>query len=517
MKLATAEQMRRLDAVAIDEYEIPGMLLMENAGAGTVRAIVQHFGNLRGQKIVIFAGPGNNGGDGFVIARHIHQAGGDPIVCVLVDPGKIKGDAATNHKIIQNLLIPIYYFRSTKELATAVSHLKKCHLIVDAIFGTGLTRNISGHFADCIKLINQTNCPVISADIPSGLHSDTGNPLGICVQATLTTTYGLAKVGQIIEQGPKFTGILEVIDISIPPDAIEMADLECTVLDKQEVKNWQPKRKNDAHKGTFGHLLIVAGSRGKTGAAILSGQGALRSGAGLVTICVPATLNEILETSLIEAMTIPLEKSNAGYPVNQDLVQITKAAANKQAMVLGPGLGTNEKTAELVNNLYHKIKIPMVVDADALNTLSLKESQIHKPMAPRIMTPHPGEMSWMTGIPTKEIQENRIEISKLFAKQNGVFLILKGADTIVASPDGRIAINKTGNPGMAAGGMGDVLAGLIGGLLVQGLTPWQASCLGVYAHGLAGDRLAATQKSSFGLLASELAAKLPMVLTKLAC
>lgn len=509
MKLTTAEQMRGLDDAAINRYGIPGIVLMENAGRGTVETINREFGSLAGKHVSIFAGPGNNGGDGLVIARYLHQQGARPSVYLLMEPEKLKGDAATNLASVQKLSIPLHVVLSHDELLNLEEQLAKSRFVIDAIFGTGLTRDVSGYFADVIKRINTFSCPVVAVDIPSGLNSDSGMPLGHCVQADLTVTFGLAKVGQVVQPGARYVGRLEVLDIGIPAEAVREAGIDLEVLEKRDLGEWIPVRQPDAHKGTFGHLLILAGSPGKTGAAILSALGALRSGIGLVTLCVPQELNPVFEASLLEAMTVPLPNSSQVVSI-KDFGLIEEALAGKEAIVIGPGLGLADETAELVLKVYRELPQPMVVDADALTILAQNDAVIKDPAGIRILTPHPGEMARLVGGTSKDVQANRHQVAATFAKENKVFVLLKGASTVIASPEGRIAINPTGNAGMATGGMGDVLSGLIGSLLAQGLSPWQAACLGAYVHGMAGDSLAAATGIGFGFLAGDLANELPL-------
>lgn len=511
MKLTTAEEMRNLDHQAIYGLGIPGIVLMENAGRASVEQLVYHCGNPEGQRISIFVGPGNNGGDGLVMARHLHQLGCRVRIVLLVDPKKIKGDAAVNLAIVQQLPIAL-------KIVTSEAQAKKIKLsadmaAVDALFGTGLKRKVSGHFATAVKCLNSASCPVLSVDIPSGLDSDSGQILGCCVQADLTMTYGLAKVGQFIYPGAERCGRLEVVDISIPPQVVEQAGLRTELLDKKSFTDLLPKRRPSSHKGSHGHSLIIAGSAGKTGAAILCAKGCLRSGAGLVSLCVPLSLNPIFELALPEAMTIPLDDHDKQVLSTDNLGTILTAIQDKKAVVLGPGLSTAQETVELVQQLYKQIKLPMVVDADGLNSLAM---EMPKPAGPRILTPHPGEMARLTGTSTRDIQADRINTARNFAAANQIFLVLKGAGSVIASPDGRIAINSTGNPGMAAGGSGDVLAGLISGLLAQGMSIWQAACLGVHLHGLAGDRLADRLGIEQGYLAGELADEIPGALRELA-
>ncbi len=512
MKLATAEQMRSLDSMAINRYGIPSIVLMENAGRGTVEAICRHLGDPADRVVSIFVGPGNNGGDGLVIARHLHQRGAQARVYLLVAPEKLSGDAAVNLAIVNRLPVPVRSVTDAAALAEVEEQLAQSWAVVDAIFGTGLTREVGGHFAEAVKRLNRCTCPVVAVDVPSGLDSDSGQPLGFCVRAQLTATFGLAKPGLVLHQpGTHFVGQLVVVDIGIPPQAVEEAAIQTELLTGGEVGGWLPLRRSTAHKGTFGHLLVLAGSAGKTGAALLCANGALRAGTGLVSLAVPHDLNPIFETALAEAMTIPLANSN-GLLSASDFHAVEQALAGKQALALGPGLGTDPKTVALVHRLYHEARLPMVVDADAVNALATEPRLVANPPAPRILTPHPGEMARLTGLTTPEIQADRLRVAREFATSHRVFLVLKGAGTVVAAPDGEIAVNPTGNPGMAAGGVGDVLTGLIGGLLAQGLPPWRAACLGAYAHGLAGDRLLAGQAIQFGFLAGELAAELPATL-----
>jgi len=519
MKTATAEQMRALDAAAINTYGIPGIVLMENAGCGTVRAMVRKFGNPAGWQIAIFVGPGNNGGDGLVIARHLHQLGARPEIFMLVSPEKLSGDPAINLNIVKHLPIPLHVVLSERALASHKQHIEKSRILVDSLFGTGLVREVAGHFAEAVRLMNSVSCPVVAVDIPSGLHTDTGEVLGVCVQADLTATFGLAKPALVTGPGLDFTGHLEIIDIGIPPQLVNEANLDQEpprshpggFLQGRKISRWLPGRPAAAHKGTYGHLLVIAGSTGKTGAAILCARGALRCGTGLVTLCVPRDLNAIYEAALPEAMTIPMP-SAAGVFSLDDYPNIVEAMIGKKAVVLGPGLGTAEESVELVRRLYRDCTLPMVVDADGLNILA--GTGINNPAAARVLTPHPGEMSRLTGKSTKGIQADRQQTAESFARANRVYMVLKGAGTVIAGPEQDTVINPTGNPGMAAGGMGDVLAGVIGGFLAQGLSPWQAACLGVYSHGLAGDRLAASM-AGFGYLASEVADELPATLEEL--
>jgi len=515
MKIALAEEMRRLDQSVIADYGIPGLVLMENAGRGTVDAMSKHFGNLSGLNVVVVVGPGNNGGDGLVIARHLLQRGSLPLVFLLIAPHTIAGDAAANLEMANRFQIPLVVADDLNKIQALQSALPGCHLVVDAIFGTGLKRAVSGHYAAAVGLINSAPCPVVSVDIPSGIDSDNGQCLGICVRSVLTATYGLAKPGHFLGRGPENTGTLEVIDISLPDRAVLAAKLTTELLTAASVAPWLPLRPRQAHKGTFGHLMILAGSRGKIGAAILSCRGALRTGAGLVSLAAPTALADLVVSSLPEVMTIPLPNSPASQAEDTDLATIMEAMTGKTALLIGPGLGQAPATGRLIAELYRRVALPMVVDADALNLLVALGVDLKVTAGPRILTPHPGEMARLTGLATTDIQSTRLKIAGDFATANQVYLVLKGHGTVVAAPDGCLAINSSGNQLLAAGGSGDVLAGLIGSLLAQGLPPLQAAGLGVFSHGLAADRLRSTRNLTLGILASELADELPGVFSQL--
>jgi NAD(P)H-hydrate epimerase len=525
MKLATSSQMQALDRTAINKIGIPGIVLMENAGMGTVEMMEQEFGPVRNKSAIIFVGPGNNGGDGLVIGRHVLQRGGFPFLVFLVPPEKLTGDAEINAKVCAHSNIPFMVILQEQEIEQITDEIKNLHFahpvhcLVDALFGTGLKRNLEGRFAAVVNLINDMSrtrqWPVTAVDMPSGLSADTGHPLGCSVKADLTVTYGLAKPGHYLNN-TLLVGNVKVIDIGIPDQVIQAASLPGKILD-YHIGALLRQRQQAGHKGTFGHMLILAGSEGKTGAAILSGQAALHSGCGLVTLAVPGKLNPIFETSLPEAMTVPLPCSDRTFSMaDHDL--ITELLANKNGLVIGPGLGTDPDTGELVQQLYRELSLPMVVDADALNLLSQDPDCIMNTAGARILTPHPGEMSRLTGRSTGDIQQNRLQAAQWLndSRINGdheIITVLKGAGTVVCSNRGNWAINTSGNNGMATGGMGDVLSGLIGGLLVQGYAPREAAELGVYIHGRAADLLA--EQQPYGYLASEVAAALPRAAEKI--
>jgi len=518
MKITTAAEMQQLDRLAIEKYGIPGIVLMENAGHGTVSFMEDELGSLVGKTVIIFVGPGNNGGDGLVIARRVHQADGHPLLFFATPPEKLKGDAAINYSIVQNLDLPCFNLDKPLNPENITKTILQQHgkfpvsCLVDSLFGTGLARDISGHLAQVISLINnlrtEYSWPVVAVDLPSGLDADTGQVLGIAVQADFTATYGLAKPAHY-HNGGAGIGKLHIVDIGIPRVAVQQLELQGEVV-IGVVEHDLPRRLTASHKGSHGHLLVLAGSIGKTGAALLCCKAALHSGCGLVTAAVPFELNPVFEQNLIEAMTIPLPGSKT-YLTIQDFETIVSSARGKSAVVLGPGIGTDDETRHLVQRLYQELSHPMVVDADALNILASHRDILENPGGPRILTPHPGEMSRLTDLSTKVIQADRITAALTYCKKDNqeTITVLKGAGTIIAHK-GKWAINTSGNHGMAAGGMGDVLAGLIGSLLAQGNSPWDAACAGVYLHGLAADILAC--ESTYGYLASDVASTLPQAI-----
>ena len=502
--------MRCLDSETINQIGIPGLVLMENAGKGTVTAMTERYAPLASKRVTIFIGPGNNGGDGLVIARHLHQLGTDVHVALLVEATTLKGDAAQNMAIVAKLPIPVSVITSTEQLKDLP---QPWDISVDALFGTGLKRPISGHFRTAIQTMNQAVAPVVAVDTPSGLDSDTGQLWGETVAADLTCSYGLAKFGQVQLPGRDYVGNLQIIDIGIPPQVVEQTEINGHLLQAESVAPMLPQRATDCHKGSQGHVALLAGSTGKTGAAILASQGCLRVGAGLATLFVPTRLNTIFEISTPEAMTIPLTGLNGQALGAADWPEIQENLPRKTCVVAGPGLGLAKETTELIHTLITQSQLPLVLDADALNGLNIT-SLAQRSETTTILTPHPGEMARLLLTSTTEVQNNRLLIAQEFASRHQVIVVLKGAATIIAAPDGRVAINSTGNPGMASGGMGDILAGMIGGLLGQGLEGWQAACLGVYLHGRAGD-LGQQADQPWGYLASELAARVPAALAEL--
>ncbi|PLX99763.1 MAG: bifunctional ADP-dependent NAD(P)H-hydrate dehydratase/NAD(P)H-hydrate epimerase [Desulfuromonas sp.] len=508
MKLCTAAEMMEVDRQAIVERGIPGAVLMENAGRACCRHFNEFFADLFPGPVLVVAGRGNNGGDGYVMARILNDQGWQVETLVLAEADKITGDAAIMLEVMRNLELPLTFATESDLLRRTVTECGP-RVIVDAIFGTGLNSDVRGLQAEAITLINTSAAQVFSVDIPSGVDGSNGRICGMAVQADLTVTFDQAKIGHGSQPGASRAGQLEVVDIGIPRRGRKENAGQIELVDAAAACELAPVRPGQGHKGTFGHLLIVAGSPGKTGAAALAGHAAVRSGCGLVTTGVPAALHDIIEVKLTEAMSYPLA-DDGGYlsPVAFD--QITALLDGRQALALGPGLGAAVGLADLVGRLVETCNVPLVIDADGLNLLAGQLVRLQeKATGQVVLTPHPGEMARLTGLSVREIEANRFEIARNFAAEHGVVLLLKGARTLVAAPDGRVNINSSGNDGLASGGSGDVLTGLIGGLLAQGLEPFRAASLGAWLHGRSAELVAETQGTA-GMAASDLLLRLPL-------
>ena len=495
MKFCTAAEMRRLDEKTIKECGLPGVVLMENAGRGAARLTREHFGDLAGKNVTVVCGRGNNGGDGFVMGRIFHGWGAAVRFFLLSTRDRVGGDARVNLDVALKMGLECVEIQTEAHLDGF--DLSGQDLVVDAILGTGLSSEVRGLYRDVIDRINSSGLPVVSVDIPSGLDADTGRVLGAAVRADLTATFGLPKAGLLLWPGCDLTGRLEVVDIGIPPHVLNEADPRKELILESGLLGLLPPRMPIGHKGVYGHVLIVAGSTGMTGAAALAAQGAARAGAGLVTLAVPASLNPILEAKVTEAMTEPLPEELPGFLSAEAGDRILELARDKSVLALGPGLGIRPGTVDLVRRLVGACDLPLVIDADGLNALAGAVDVLKTARRDVILTPHPGEMSRLCGWKTSDIAADRLGAAREFAENTGVVLALKGFGTVVAAPDGRLWLNTTGGPHMAGGGMGDVLTGMIAGLAAQGLDALDAARLGVFAHGLAGD-LAAADKGARG-------------------
>lgn len=508
MYVVTSAEMQTMDRLTIEQFGLPGRVLMENAGREATRVFLSQFAAAARQGVGVIAGRGNNGGDGYVIARELAQKGYPVRVYLLSSAEKIQGDAAANLKLLAASDVAVIEIADEAAFRRCQADMRKEAVWVDAVFGIGLHSEVRGLFRNAIEYINQLNRPVLAVDIPSGLSADTGQPCGACIRARTTVTFAYPKLGQVIFPGADYTGRLEVVDIGIPPAVADRIRPRQFLMSADAVRGYVAPRPGDTHKGRTGHLLVVAGSPGKTGAAVLTAAAALRIGAGLVSLGAPASLHAILETLTREVMTAPLPEAQAGILGPNAQSAVLELAQGKSCLAFGPGLGTAAETGELIRGLVRSCPIPMVIDADGLNHLAGATEVLKNLPVAAVLTPHPGEMARLLGTTASAVQRDRIACARDLATALNLHVVLKGARTLIAHPDGAIYINPTGNPGMASGGMGDVLTGALAGLIAQGLRPGLAARAAVYLHGAAADHLARSV-GPWGYLAGEVMQALP--------
>ncbi len=514
MRLVKASEMQDMDRKTIQELGIPGVVLMENAGRGSARFFLEQFSPSAGQKVLVLCGSGNNGGDGYVVARYLHEAGLKPRVLVLTSLDRVSGDARTNLEIIQSMDMEIREVPGPEKWESVKALLRDGDYVVDAILGTGLNTPVRGLYGTAIEWINAAGKPVMSIDVPSGVNADSGEIMGVAVKADLTVTFGFPKLGHCLFPGAERVGRLVKIDIGIPEAIAKKVPGRFTLTEPADFKAGFGHEKDDIHKGNRGHLLILAGSSGKTGAAALTALGALRGGAGLVTLGIPESLNGVLECKLTEAMTVPLPETGTGHLSRAAWEKLKTLFEGKTALAIGPGLSTHPETVELVRQAVSECPLPMVIDADGLNAIGSSTEVLEKAAHRTVLTPHPGEMARLSGLKAAEIQQNRIKAADEFIGHHKCFLVLKGARTLVGTPAGKIYVNPTGNPVLAAGGSGDVLTGLIAGLLVRGFSLKDSAIAGPYIHGLAAQLLSEYMGVS-GVLAGELLTVIPEIIDAL--
>jgi ADP-dependent NAD(P)H-hydrate dehydratase / NAD(P)H-hydrate epimerase len=504
MRILTAAQMREADRYTIEEIGIPSLVLMENAGRQVVAALEAAYEPQLEGRIAVLCGRGNNGGDGFVVARTLLQRGVDCSVFVIGALADVRGDARLNLDILGRLGVTVVEINDEQTWELHFSEISQCSLIVDAIFGTGLKAPLHGMLETVVADVNAAGIPIVAIDLPSGLSADTPHLMGDCIDASMTVTLAAPKLPLVLPPAEAHAGDVVIADIGIPGEVID--DLEghqIELLTREDVRSLVEPRAADSHKGDFGRVLLVAGSRGKTGAAHLAGLGALRSGAGLVTIATPASCVSIVASMAPEYMTEPLDEADG---------KVAVAAAERVAeltadvIACGPGLGRGADVAAFVRALLDKAETPLVLDADALTVLADDPGRLHgREERSIVITPHPGEMARLVGLTAEEVQANRLDVASDFATTHHVYVVLKGHRTIVATPEGRVFINPTGNAGMATGGTGDVLTGMIAAFLAQLLDAEAACRLGVFLHGMAGD-LAAEEADEMSMTASDLLA-----------
>ncbi|MHB9144935.1 MAG: NAD(P)H-hydrate dehydratase [Symbiobacteriia bacterium] len=509
MKVAYNRQVRSIDQRASNDFGVPSLLLMENAGAGVAAAAQRLLPDGSQGPVLVLAGKGNNGGDGLVAARHLQAAGLAVTVALFADPQDLTGDARTNLEIAQRCGLDISIVRSEAELGglAGLAYLGPA-LVIDALLGTGVTGAPRGLMAAGIRFVNGMAAPVLAVDIPSGLDADTGRAEGDCVRATCTVTMGCLKPGLLQYPGRDLAGEVQVVSIGWPLPAVQAEKLSLAVTTAAEAAALLPRRRPDAHKGDAGHLFVAAGSRGLTGAAALTSLAGLRSGAGLVTLGTPASQQPVLAGRLTEVMTLALPETASQSLAEAALPAILEFLEHADALALGPGFGRDPGSAALVRQLAVAAPRPAVVDADALHALAGQLDLLRGAVAPRVLTPHPGEMAVLLGRPVQDVQGDRIGAAREAARLASAVVVLKGAPTVIASPDGEVRLNPTGNAALATAGSGDVLTGMIGGLLAQGCSAWDAAVVGVYLHGICGD-LAAAAVGPVGALAGDFLDRIP--------
>jgi hydroxyethylthiazole kinase-like uncharacterized protein yjeF len=514
MKVLTSAQMREIDRKAMEEVGLPGPVLMENAGLRVAAALRGLFPDIRGGRIVVVAGRGNNGGDGLVAARHLQSLGYEVEILLLAKVQELKGDALLNARICRNMGLLLREAAGPQDWGAAAKTLHGARVIVDAIFGTGLVKPAEGLYARAIQDINKAKAFKLSIDIPSGLSSDTFRLIGPAVKADLTVALAAPKVGHVLPPAEDMVGELLIADIGIPRALFDDKSLTLEMVDDKAVIPLFGRRKRETHKGTYGHLLIISGSLGKTGAAVMAGRAALKMGAGLVTVATASSCLPLVTRSMPELMTEPLAETKEKTIAAEAVGRAVELCRGKDGLVLGPGLSTHPSTSRFVGELLARVKLPVVIDADGLNILAENQGLLSKIPRPAILTPHPGEFGRFLGLAAAAVLDQRLDLVREFAKKHDLILVLKGHRTLTAVPDGRTFINSTGNPGLATGGSGDVLSGMIGSQLVQEKEAWKAALSAVYAHGLAGD-LAAQKLSQKALTATDIIRFLPAALQEL--
>ena len=504
MRVLNTAQMGAADQRTIDEIGIPSVVLMENAGRQVVAAMEQQLGPLAAQRAAVVCGKGNNGGDGFVVARVLEAKGVETRVYLLVPASDIQGDARVNLSALDAVGVPVVDVAEPDAWAAELSEITASDVVVDALFGTGLTRPVDGHWRTVVGDLNACGVPIVSVDLPSGLSADTARLIGETIDASLTVTLGAPKLPLLVPPAATQAGHVVVADIGIPDTVLETLDgPRVEVINSAWARGQVVPRSDDIHKGDCGRVLVVAGSTGKTGAAQLAALGALRSGAGLVTVATPRVCQSVVSTLMPEYMTVGLAHTADGV-VSADAVE-TILAERCDVLAVGPGLGQSAGARAFVRALVDRTRMPLVLDADGLNAFADDAAGlVGRDGRDLVITPHPGEMARLMGTTVDHVQTHRVEVARELATTRALYVVLKGARTVVATPQGTVLINVTGNPGMATAGTGDVLAGVVAAWLARLLDAETACALGVFLHGLAGD-LAAAEQSEVALIASDLA------------
>ena len=491
MKIATSEIMGNIDRFCIDTLKIPSIILMENAALKVIKNIDMG----RFNSFIVVCGNGNNGGDGLAVARHLISIGKMVQVFLLGKDDEMSLDCKTNYHILKNIGVKINRINNVEDIDNLRDAILRSEATIDAIFGTGLSRDVQGSYDAVISIINVNSSYILSIDVPSGFNCNSGKVMGNCVSANKTVSFQLYKRGFLSYCTDKLTGEIVIENIGIPQFVVEKFHNNEFMLDKNMIKEKLILRDKYDHKGDFGRVLIVAGSRGFTGAAYISTEAAVRTGSGNVTLCCPEDITDIMASKIIEAMIVSISEDE----------RLNKIIGNSHAIAIGPGMGDNEKTLELVSKIVREAKCPVVIDADGLNSIKNNLDILKESKNKIILTPHLGEMAKLTGRSIEYIKDNRIEVAQSFAKEYGVILLLKGFNTVIT--DGKCTmINPTGNSSMASGGMGDCLTGMVVAFLGQGYSPFVATYIAAFVHGLCGEKLS---ENSFCVNARDILKEIP--------
>jgi NAD(P)H-hydrate epimerase len=516
MKILTAKQINQVDQLTSEQHGIPSSLLMENAGLHLYKTLEKYFKDLDSCLIAILCGKGNNGGDGMVVARHLAQRQIHTDVYLLGKVTDVSGDARANLDTYLKSGEKIIEVTDAGKWEKISEEFGRYGIIVDALLGTGISKPLEGLYSKVVATINQSEAFVLSVDIPSGMFSDSLTGGVQTVQAEATVTFTAPKIAHILNEDQKALGELHIVPIGSPSSLLENPEYDLNLITREQICSYLPPQEIRSHKGHFGHVALVSGSRGKSGAAVLSGSAALRAGSGLVTLCVPEAVQDVVASFQAELMTEGLPSTPQGTFASQATDPLLELLQDKDAAGIGPGLGRERETVDLVHTVVHKATLPLLLDADALNAFEGHTNKLQNDKGqPLVLTPHPGEFSRLLGRPTQEILPQKVELARQFAQERGVWLVLKSFRTLIAEPDGQVFVCPLGNPGMATAGMGDVLTGAITSLLgifaARGMTKpheiSQAVLVGVYLHSLAGD-LAALEVGSRALTAGDVTAHL---------
>jgi len=508
VKILNGQQMRNIDQRATRDYGIPGLILMENAGLQVVDFLESHYDDLEDRQILILCGKGNNGGDGMVVARHLHNRGYSLRVLLFARRSEIKGDPETNLSILDKMSVEVQELSDVRAWHEFLPELAGYDLVLDALLGTGSQGAVKGYLEEVIRDVNNSSAERVAVDLPSGLSADSNEIPGICIDADATVTFACPKIPHVFLPAEEKVGEVFVTDIGIPEEAVEAEGVRLNLVDADDLAHYLPPRKVESHKGDYGHLMVVAGSKGKPGAARMVAEGAFRAGVGLVTVATPESVQPILAPQVMEMMTEPLPETREGTLSAKATARVLKLLDGMGVLTLGPGLSTAAETQSFIREVVSATRIPLILDADGLNAFSQSPELLSGKDRPLILTPHPGEMGRLLGISSTEVQKNRIAVCQKFSTDHFCFLVLKGYRTLISDPEGNIWANPTGNPGMATAGSGDVLTGILSGLVAQGIPTLHAILLAVYLHGLSAD-LCATQRGELPLMARDIIAYLP--------